>query len=156
MPDSPSDQRPHFQIATHMHGVTKIVITPITGDYGSSTKLCLGRNFEFFVDLSGLKHSTKYTAPEFRFTVFGNDVQWIIPDDVFEAELRRRGEAAAAKINSATSMTTLTNVRCLACGASLSPQIPSHLFTEKNSVNTNPAIYHRCHCGQDNLVWGKP
>jgi hypothetical protein len=92
-----SDKKPYFSAATHTHGVTMIVITPIKGDMGSPSNPMLARDFEFYAGPTSKNKS--YAAPDFRVTCFGNEVEWIIPDDVFEAELRRRGELAAAKIH---------------------------------------------------------
>jgi len=73
-------------VSGFVHHTSKVEITPITGSYNGA----LSREIRFY--------SGPDAAP-FHFTLFGNNVEWIIPDDVFEAELRRRGDKAAAKIH---------------------------------------------------------
>jgi hypothetical protein len=125
-----------FNMSAHLHGITKVVIEPLNGPYNT----VLGRGFKFYRNIGGL-------VPDFSFIIFGDSVEWHLPDDVFEAELRRRGEEAAAKING--ELITLTNLRCIGCNASLSPQI-----TPQQRAS-HVAIYMTCECGTINYIRGK-
>ncbi len=78
-------------VSAHLHHVVRVEITPLNGPYHLGT---FGRDIKVF-DCRDDQY------PKFSFCIFEDDaVEWIIPDDVFEAELRRRGDLAAAKLHS--------------------------------------------------------